>query len=231
MTIPVALALSFLPVLLWGILGVLSALSPPKDLPALYAAGVLSGLGAVTCAVLSQLGIGLIFPAGPSYSGTPLASIIVAVTEESARTAAIGIAVAFLPIISGVRGDDSADESAYRRGVLWFGLLSGLTFFAFESLWYALRSPESLALRLAWTLPLHGSAGIMAASVFSAGGKRWGGFALAVFFHAAWDFCMEPSRASSSAFLFLSLLSLLGAVFTAFILWNAAPAGDSAPGA
>ena len=115
----------------------------------------------------------------------------------------------------------------YRRGVLWFGLMSGLSFFAFESLWFALRAPESLALRLAWTLPLHGSAGIMAASVFSARGKRWGGLALAVFFHAAWDFFREPSRASSPAFLFLSLLSLLGAVFTAFILWNAAPVRDS----
>lgn len=237
MTFSAALCLAFLPALLWAVSGTVSALVPLKSLAALLAAGLLSGLGAVVCAVVLQIGFGSVLG---GYG--ILSPLIIAVTEEGSRTAATGAALAVLAAAAGFpasaafrSGADSADRSAdasgLRRRLLWFGLLAGLFFFALESLWFILRSPDTLLLRLFWTLPLHGAAGVMTARVFvpvvpTNDGKRrrsWSGMVLAVAFHAAWDFCRDPERAASPAFLFLSLLTLLGAVFTAFLYWNAAP--------
>lgn len=231
MTFPAALGLAFLPALLWALFGTLTALVQPKKLAALLAAGFLAALGAVACAVALQLAFGLVLP--PVSFVSP---IVVAVTEEGARAAATGMSFAVLAALAGFPEGSarpgSPDGSALnRRRLLWFGLLAGLFFFALESLWFILRSPEALLVRLFWTLPLHGAAGVMTARVFvpsprsSDGNQRRspGGLILAIVFHAAWDFCRDPVRGVSPAFLFLSLLVLLGAVFTAFLYWNAAP--------
>lgn len=215
MTASGALALAFLPLLFWAVSGLALGFVTLRRTPAVLAAGILAGLGAVACAVSVQVLFDRFVPLEIFPLSAFLPALLVALSEEGARTVAVGTARRFST-------DGQDDAEAERRGLLWFGLLVGLSFFAFESLWYALRTPESLVLRLAWTLPLHGAAGVLVADRFAARPRpSFRGIVLAVIFHALWDFCMDPVRSSSRGFLFLALLTLLGAVFAAFLLWNA----------
>jgi len=217
MTANLALALAFLPLPAWALLGIASGtVSRGKLLPSLVA-GLLAGLAAVFCAVLAQLALGLVVP------NTTLSPWLnVALPEEIARILAVGLAAGFGgPFAKG--GD--------RRRVLWFGLLVGLSFFAFESLWFALRDPESLLVRLFWTMPLHGAAGVLVAdrlaSRYEPTFHPYRGLIAAVLLHGAWDYCREPDRlARGGTYDFLSLIFLLVTVFAAFLLWNIVPDGD-----
>lgn len=217
MTVQGALTLSFVPLVLWALVGLVSRLVTPRELPPRIATGILTGLGALVLALLLRVpadAAACLASLRPFFSYPPVSSLVTALSEETARLAACALALALL---GGFGGDKS------RQRVLWFGLLAGLSMAAMENLWFSLYMPGTLALRTLLTVPIHGAAGILAADALAPGKRTLRGPLTAAVFHWLWDFFLDPSLPAHPAFRLGALFSSLGIIFAAFIAWNLVP--------
>ncbi|HNY22343.1 MAG TPA: PrsW family glutamic-type intramembrane protease [Treponemataceae bacterium] len=118
-------------------------------------AGVLGGAGAVV------LGVAAAFAAHAVLSGG-FAEFAVAASEECAKLLFVWAA------------SRAVRDRSSRRPLVALAVIVGLSFAAFENVSYVLASPSLLILRTALSVPLHGSATVIASAALigSFGGKK-----------------------------------------------------------
>lgn len=152
MTLVFLVFFSFLPLILWVFLTV------KYRIASLVQGFVMtvSALAAVVCASVFQV---LLDPALSSFSG--LSSVLFSSFVEAALVEELS-KLAFINLATGVR-EPVRPPSA--RGILACALTLGLSFSAFETLSYALRSPSAIWVRALTALPVHASASLAAGAL------------------------------------------------------------------
>lgn len=145
-----------------------------------------------------------------------------ALAEEAAKLLAISI-----PLLVRMRKDPGAPVPV--RAIYRDALLIGLSFAAFENIWYALSSGSGILLaRTLTAVPLHAACALIGcgAAVSMTRGEptntdgarprvRMYGFLAAVVLHGGWNWCMERS----GFFVLPGFALLASAVIYAYVVW------------